>query len=78
MKSFQLSRRAVLRGVGTAMALPWLEMMAPRHASAQTAPLRFACIYSPNGFVMHKVDPGDHRHGLDDAAIDGSAAALPG
>ena len=50
--------RLVLRGLGVSMALPWLEAMAPRHASAQSAaPLRFACIYSPNGFIMDKWTP---------------------
>jgi hypothetical protein len=58
MKSFQLSRRAVLRGLGASMALPWLEAMAPRHASAQpAAALRWAMLYSPNGFLMNKWTP---------------------
>jgi hypothetical protein len=48
-----LSRRTVLRGVGVSLALPWLEAMAPRHAHAQaTGALRFATVYSPNGFLM--------------------------
>lgn len=59
MKNFKLSRRAVLRGTGVAMALPALEVMAPRkwaHAQAAT-PLRFLTVYSPNGFVMNKFTP---------------------
>lgn len=46
-----LSRRTVLRGVGAALALPWLEAMAPRRASAESArpPLRFAALYMANG-----------------------------
>ncbi|HEY0708808.1 MAG TPA: DUF1552 domain-containing protein [Polyangia bacterium] len=53
-----LSRRTVLRGAGVSLALPWLEAMAPRHAHAQAAgALRFACVYSPNGFMMPKWTP---------------------
>jgi hypothetical protein len=57
---FRLSRRAVLRGLGVSMALPALEIMQPRSkALAQAAkPLRFACVYIPNGFVMSKMKPG--------------------
>jgi hypothetical protein len=59
VKSSPLSRRAVLRGVGASLALPWLEVMAPQQARAQTqaAPLRFAMVYSPNGFLMDKWTP---------------------
>ena len=50
-----LSRRTLLRGMGAAMALPWLEAMAatktssPTEAGAGTKPRRFACLYMPNG-----------------------------
>jgi hypothetical protein len=49
-----LSRRTVLRGLGTAIALPWLEAMLPRsaQAAAARAPLRAAWIYVPNGMHM--------------------------
>ena len=51
-----LSRRTVLRGVGAAVALPWLEAMAPgslRAASPATkAPTRMAFVYVPNGVHM--------------------------
>jgi hypothetical protein len=58
VKSFSLSRRAMLRGAGASLALPWLEAMAPRQARAQqAAPLRFAMVYSPNGFLMDKWTP---------------------
>jgi hypothetical protein len=50
-----LSRRAFLRGVGVTMALPWLESVrvwgddgSPRAASEP--PVRFACLFSGNGF----------------------------
>lgn len=46
-----LSRRALLRGFGTALALPWLEAMLPRARShaAPEAPLRLLYLYAPNG-----------------------------
>ena len=57
MNGFRLSRRAVLRGLGVSMALPALEIMEPRKAHALEKPLRFLCVYSPNGFVMPKWTP---------------------
>lgn len=54
-----LSRRTLLRGLGTAVALPWLECMTPRAAlaapaagAAPTAPRRLAFVYVPNGIHM--------------------------
>lgn len=48
---WRISRRTMLRGMGAAMALPVLDAMAPRVASAATAkpPVRMACLYFPNG-----------------------------
>ncbi len=45
------SRRAVLRGLGVALTLPWLESLAPRAVRAQTPelPRRFLPIFLPNG-----------------------------
>lgn len=52
-KSWHLSRRTFLRGTGAAIALPWLEAMAPRLAFGGTAeavpPVRMACLFFPNG-----------------------------
>ncbi|HRI87945.1 MAG TPA: DUF1552 domain-containing protein [Candidatus Hydrogenedentes bacterium] len=52
-KSWQISRRTMLRGMGAALALPLLDAMAPSVAQAATrsrkAPVRMACIYFPNG-----------------------------
>jgi hypothetical protein len=47
----KLSRRTVLRGAaGAAVALPFLEAMAPRQARAQAAPIkRFIVMFSANG-----------------------------
>ena len=56
-RTWQISRRSVLKGLGTAVALPWLEAMAHPAAQAQAAaaageaaaPLRIAFFYVPNG-----------------------------
>ncbi len=54
-----LSRRAVLRGIGTTLALPWLEAMGPLDSwangatpAAKAAPNRMAFFYVPNGKNM--------------------------
>jgi hypothetical protein len=46
-----INRRTVLRGAGVALALPWLESLAPRAARAAGAlyPKRFLPIFFPNG-----------------------------
>jgi hypothetical protein len=47
----RLSRRAVLRGAGVAIALPFLDSLSPHAVRAQTAvpPRRFLPIFLPNG-----------------------------
>lgn len=56
-----LSRRALLRGAGAAIALPLLDSMVPaRTALAQTAAQpksRLGCIYVPHGATMDKWTP---------------------
>src|SRR5688572_1984362 len=54
MKNWQIPRRTFLKGVGTAMALPLLESMAPAAVTAapQSAPRRMAFVYVPNGANM--------------------------
>ncbi|CAN5507533.1 DUF1552 domain-containing protein [soil metagenome] len=49
-----LSRRAVLRGMGAAVALPWLESLAaPALASGPALPpRRMAFLYVPNGVIL--------------------------
>jgi hypothetical protein len=51
MTSERLTRRTVLRGLGVALALPWLETLAPRTARAQAASAaqRYIMLYFPNG-----------------------------
>ncbi len=52
-----ISRRTALKGLGTAVALPLLDAMLPRLAVAglsgkKELPLRFGCVYVPNGAHM--------------------------
>jgi hypothetical protein len=56
-KNLRLSRRTILKGLGTAVALPWLEAMAPVASLAgevarKASPRRMAFIYIPNGIHM--------------------------
>ncbi len=49
-KSWQISRRTVLRGIGASIALPWLDVMASAsHGSSLKPPLRMAYLFMPNG-----------------------------
>src|SRR5262245_17995009 len=48
-KPISLSRRAFLRGTGAAIALPWLESLAPAAPAAGKPPVRLACLFFPNG-----------------------------
>jgi hypothetical protein len=52
-----ISRRTALKGLGTAIALPWLEAMTPSFLFADerrglTPPKRMAFFYVPNGVMM--------------------------
>jgi hypothetical protein len=51
LNSQRIQRRAVLKGLGVALALPWLETLAPRGVRAQTADAikRYIMLYFPNG-----------------------------
>jgi hypothetical protein len=65
--SKQISRRTMLRGMGIAVALPWLEAMAPQTPlianvaragdSGSVAPVRMAFLYVPNGMNMKDWKP---------------------
>lgn len=56
-----LPRRTFLKGVGTAVALPFLDAMMPAFATAQAAraarPVRMAFVYVPNGIDMRHWNP---------------------
>ena len=59
-KSWQISRRTVLRAVGAAVALPWLEAMQPLSALAVTPKrpkLRVGYLYFPNGVAKGGWEP---------------------
>ena len=56
----RISRRTLLRGVGTVVALPFLESMLPRALAGSAearAPRRMAFLYVPNGAVMSDWTP---------------------
>ncbi len=64
--SKKLSRRTVLRGMGVAIALPWLEAMGPLRAwtekeanptDLKMTPNRMAFLYVPNGINMEDWTP---------------------
>src|SRR3954469_16833825 len=78
-----ISRRTILRGLGVAMALPWLESMGPvtnwapaaesgGTAAAKAAPNRLAFLYVPNGKNM-----ADWTPKTDGAAFDLPAILKP-
>ena len=51
-RRWQLSRRHALRGLGTTLALPFLDCMRPMHGFAEVEaarPRRSVFIYLPNG-----------------------------
>src|SRR5438105_1418762 len=68
--SRQIDRRTALKGFGAAVALPWLEAMAPVASAAPAAaklPLRAAFLYVPNGVHMPDWTP----------KVDGALTELP-
>ena len=55
-----IPRRTFLRGVGTAIALPFLDGMVPALAAQSSAakpPMRLAFVYGPNGRIMDQWTP---------------------
>ena len=58
--SARLSRRALLRGAGVAVALPWLEAMTPRaFAQSPTPPRRMMVVYNDMSFMPQLFFPGE-------------------
>ena len=64
MKSWQISRRTMLKGVGAMMSLPMMEAMGPFTATAASNssrkgkhPVRLAVLYMPNGVNPHAWTP---------------------
>src|SRR5260370_11900157 len=55
-----LPRRTFLRGIGPAIALPFLDAMTPAMAATRNtgkAPVRMALVYVPNGIMMNGWNP---------------------
>src|ERR1700694_1133306 len=52
-----LPRRTVLQGIGTTLALPFLEAMLPRLRAAVKPVHRFQAFYTPNGMAMEYWTP---------------------
>ena len=61
-----LARRTMLRGMGTMMALPFLEAMMPAAKAADIAarPKRLQIFYTPNGMMMETFRPTSQGPGL--------------
>ena len=67
-----LSRRAILRGTGTAIALPFLDAMVPvfsAGAAKSASPCRMAFIYVPNGIMMPEWFPAETASMRPDTSI---------
>ncbi|WP_084580056.1 DUF1552 domain-containing protein [Sphingomonas azotifigens] len=61
-----LSRRTLLRGAGTTVALPFLEAMMPSARAADVAarPKRLQIFYTPNGMMMEQFRPSASAQGF--------------
>jgi Protein of unknown function (DUF1552) len=59
-----LPRRTILRGLGAALALPFLDSMTPAFAAAPTPIRRLGVIYVPNGMCMQQWTPGAEGAGF--------------
>ena len=64
-----ISRRTVLKGFGTALALPLLDAMQPLATAAKASgaakpPVRMALVYVPNGVHIWRLDARRVRQGL--------------
>src|SRR5262249_46312859 len=69
MTSALISRRTVLRGLGAAVALPWLEAMTPLAVlgapAPRSLPRRMAFLYVPNGKNMAEWTPKTEGTGFE-------------
>lgn len=69
-RSWQISRRAALRGLGTAISLPLLDSMVPAQAAISSAtqselPKRMAFLFVPNGVNLDHWTPKRRGFGYD-------------
>ena len=60
-----LSRRALLKGTGAALALPLLDAMVPAFAQAPAPAHRFQTVYIPNGMAMEYWSPATVGKGFE-------------
>ena len=67
--SGSLPRRTVLKGIGTTLALPFLEAMLPPLRAATKAAHRFQAFYVPNGMAMEYWTPKDNGKSFDLAPV---------
>lgn len=58
--TWRLDRRTMLRGMGVALALPWLEAMS-QAAPATTQPRRFCGLFFGNGVALPAKDQPEHQ-----------------
>src|ERR1700733_3526338 len=62
MPGKSLPRRTLLKGIGTAIALPLLDSMIPAFTRAATkSPCRMAMLYVPNGIIMDQWIPSGNE-----------------
>jgi uncharacterized protein DUF1552 len=54
-----LDRRTLLKGLGTAIAIPVLDAMHPALAAAPKSARRLAVVYVPNGIIMNQWKPAE-------------------
>ena len=77
-----LSRRTALRGLGTAIALPFLDAMTPAWGAPTKAPTRLGFVYHPVGMIMDKWTPATEGTGFEftviAAVVIGGASLLGG
>ena len=59
-----LPRRTILRGIGAALALPFLDSMTPAFAATPAPIRRLGVIYVPNGMCMQQWTPGAEGAGF--------------
>ena len=59
-----LPRRTFLRGVGTAVALPFLDAMTPAFAAPSAGVTRVAFVYTANGVIMQDWTPAQEGAGF--------------
>ncbi len=62
-KPWQIERRALLRGVGATMALPWMEAMAWGGNTSASLPKRFCSVYFPFGVAVPREDDPNRQWG---------------